>query len=132
MSIDRAHYVVLASDSLPVGYAGGLSPSKQPIPADRFGGMSFLTNMFGKKKTPDEMMREYKRQIDRTIREIDRERVKMQQQEKTIMAEMKRNAKQNQMDSVKIQATDLVRTRKYVTKFYRMKAQLQAISLNLQ
>ena len=33
---------------------------------------------------------------------------------------------------VKIMAKDLVRTRKYVNKFFKMKAQLQAVSLKLQ
>jgi charged multivesicular body protein 2A len=76
-------------------------------------------------------MREYKRGIERSIRELDREREKMQQQEKKLIADMKRMAKQNQMEAVKIMAKDLVRTRRYVTKFYKMKAQLQAVSLRL-
>lgn len=42
-------------------------------------------------------MREYKRNIDRAVREIDRERAKLQQQEKKLLADMKAMAKQNQM-----------------------------------
>jgi charged multivesicular body protein 2A len=76
-------------------------------------------------------LREYKRSIERSIRELDREREKMQMQEKKLIADMKRMAKQNQMEAVKIMAKDLVRTRRYVTKFYKMKAQLQAVSLRL-
>ena len=34
--------------------------------------------------------------------------------------------------TVKIMAKDLVRTRQYVTKFYEMRSQLQAISLRLE
>merc|ERR1719402_1973587 len=41
-------------------------------------------------------------------------------------------AKQGQMDSVKIMAKDLVRTRKYVKKFMLMKANIQAVSLKIQ
>eukprot|EP00761_Pharyngomonas_kirbyi_P011364 gb/GECH01011389.1/.p1 GENE.gb/GECH01011389.1/~~gb/GECH01011389.1/.p1 ORF type:complete len:212 (+),score=68.82 gb/GECH01011389.1/:1-636(+) len=88
--------------------------------------------LFGKKKSPKEIMREYKRGIDRTIRELDRERTKMQSQEKKLISDMKKMAKQNQMDAVKIMAKDLVRTRNYITKFYRMRAQMQAVSLRLQ
>lgn len=88
--------------------------------------------IFGKKKTPQELMRQYKRQIDRTVRELDRERVKMQQQEKKLIAEMKKLAKDGQIDAVKIMAKDIVRTRSYVTKFYKMRAQLQAVGLRLQ
>lgn len=76
-------------------------------------------------------MREYKRGIERSIRELDREREKMQMQEKKLIADMKKLAKQNQLEAVKIMAKDLVRTRRYVTKFYKMKAQLQAVSLRL-
>jgi charged multivesicular body protein 2A len=94
--------------------------------------MSFIEAVFGKKKTPKELMREYKRSIDRTIRELDREKHSMEQQEKKLIADMKRMAKQNQMDAVKIMAKDLVRTRRYQTKFINMKAQLQAVGLRLQ
>merc|ERR1719495_1786628 len=41
-------------------------------------------------------------------------------------------AKQGQMDSVKIMAKDLVRTRRYVKKFMLMKANIQAVSLKIQ
>jgi len=85
-----------------------------------------------KGKTPEQMMREYKRTLDRTIRDLERERVRMQAQEKKTIAEMRKLARQNQMDAVKIMARDLVRTRRYITKFYEMKAEMQAVSLRLQ
>lgn len=88
--------------------------------------------LFGKKKTPEQMMREYKRSIDKTIRELDRERTKMQSQEKKLINDMKKLAKQGQMDAVRIMAKDLIRTRQYCTKFYKMKANMQAVSLRLQ
>jgi charged multivesicular body protein 2A len=56
----------------------------------------------------------------------------MQSQEKKLLQDMRKMAKQNQMEAVKIMARDLVRTRAYVTKFYQMKAQMQAVSLRLQ
>lgn len=37
----------------------------------------------------------------------------MEQQEKKLIADMKKMAKDNQMESVKIMARDLVRTRRY-------------------
>eukprot|EP00743_Colponemidia_sp_Colp-15_P016773 GILK01020563.1.p1 GENE.GILK01020563.1~~GILK01020563.1.p1 ORF type:complete len:178 (-),score=47.70 GILK01020563.1:132-641(-) len=40
-------------------------------------------------------------------------------------------AKQDQMDSVRIMAKDLVRTRKFAQKMYRMKTQIQGVSLRL-
>jgi len=91
--------------------------------------MSFL---FGKKKTVKEILREHQRNLNRSIREIDRERTALQNQEKKITIEMKKLAKQGQMGAVKIMAKDLVRTRNNVTKFYKMRTELQAVSLRIQ
>jgi len=89
-----------------------------------------LTDMF-KKKTPAELIRENKRMIDRAIREMDRERVKMEQQEKKVIADIKKTAKTGQMDAVKVMAKDLVRTRQHIKKFMLMRANMQAVSLKM-
>jgi charged multivesicular body protein 2A len=93
--------------------------------------MSFLLDLF-RRKTPVEQMKEYKRGLDKTVRDLEKERNKLLQQEKKLMNDMRKMAKQDQMDSVRIMAKDLVRTRKYASKFYRMKTQVQAVSLRLQ
>lgn len=56
-----------------------------------------LEALFGKKKTPAEMLRENKRMLDRAIRELDRERMGLQNQEKKTIAEIKKMAKEGQM-----------------------------------
>merc|ERR1712156_612897 len=89
-----------------------------------------LTDMF-KRKTPAELIRENKRMIDRAIREMDRERVKMEQQEKKVIADIKKTAKTGQMDSVRVMAKDLVRTRQHIKKFMLMRANMQAVSLKM-
>ncbi|OAY84742.1 vacuolar protein sorting-associated protein 2 homolog 1 [Ananas comosus] len=91
--------------------------------------MSFL---FGKKKTPAELLRENKRMLDKSIREIERERQGLQAQEKKLIAEIKKTAKQGQMGAVKVMAKDLIRTRHQITKFYALKSQLQGVSLRIQ
>jgi len=91
--------------------------------------MSFL---FGKKKTVKEILREHQRSLNKAIREIDRERTGLQNQEKKLIVEIKKLAKQGQMGAVKIMAKDLVRTRGNVTKFYKMRTELQAVSLRIQ
>ena len=60
--------------------------------------------LFGKKMTPDEMLRKNKRALDKAMRELDREKAKMEQQEKKIIMEIKKNAKAGQMDAVKVMA----------------------------
>merc|ERR1712038_931910 len=89
-----------------------------------------LTDMF-KRKTPAELIRENKRMIDRAIREMDRERVKMEQQEKKVIADIKKTAKTGQMDAVRVMAKDLVRTRQHIKKFMLMRANMQAVSLKM-
>jgi hypothetical protein len=44
-----------------------------------------------------ELLRENKRMLDKAIRELDRERVSLQAQEKKLIVEIKKMAKQNQM-----------------------------------
>ena len=82
--------------------------------------------------TPDEMLRKNQRALNKAMRELDRERAKMEQQEKKIINDIKKMAKQGQMDAVKIMAKDLVRTRRYVKKFMLMRANIQAVSLKIQ
>eukprot|EP00302_Diacronema_sp_CCMP2436_P015507 CAMPEP_0179875260 /NCGR_PEP_ID=MMETSP0982-20121206/23448_1 /TAXON_ID=483367 /ORGANISM="non described non described, Strain CCMP 2436" /LENGTH=208 /DNA_ID=CAMNT_0021767353 /DNA_START=87 /DNA_END=709 /DNA_ORIENTATION=- len=90
--------------------------------------MSFL---FGKQKTPAERLKEYKRTIDRSMRDLDRERTTLERQEGKIKSDIKKMANAGQMDSARIMAKDLVRTRAQVRKFHKLKGHLQAVSLRL-
>ncbi|XP_041452693.1 charged multivesicular body protein 2a-like [Lytechinus variegatus] len=88
--------------------------------------------LFGKKKTPEQMLKQNQRALNKTIRELDRERTRMEQQEKKVIADIKKMAKLGQMDAVKIMAKDLVRTRNFVKRFILMKANIQAVALKVQ
>jgi charged multivesicular body protein 2A len=92
--------------------------------------MDFVKNLFHR-ETPEEAMKKYKRALDKTVRDLERERNKLGTQEKKLTIEMKKMAKQDQMDSVRVMARDLVRTRKYQQKMYRMKTQIQGVSLRI-
>lgn len=87
---------------------------------------------FGKTKTLKEQMRENKRIITRAVRELDRERLALEREEKRLTMEIKKAAKEQQMGPVKIMAKDLVRTRQYITKFIEMRSHLQGCALKLQ
>jgi len=56
--------------------------------------MSFF---FGRRKTPQEMLRQNQRALNKAMRDLDRERQHMEQQEKKIIADIKKMAKQGQM-----------------------------------
>lgn len=53
--------------------------------------------LFGKKKTPEEMLRQNQRALTKAMRDLDREKAKMEQQEKKVIADIKKMAKQGQM-----------------------------------
>ncbi|XP_059481535.1 charged multivesicular body protein 2a [Neocloeon triangulifer] len=88
--------------------------------------------LFGRRMSPEEMLRKNQRALNKAMRDLDREKVRMEQQEKKIIMDIKKMAKEGQMESVKIMAKDLVRTRRYVKKFMLMKANIQAVSLKVQ
>lgn len=91
-----------------------------------------MGQIFGKEKPLKEVMRENKRMITRAVRELDREKVALEREEKRLTMEIKKAAKDQQMSSVKIMAKDLVRTRQYITKFIEMRSHLQGCGLKLQ
>lgn len=90
--------------------------------------MSFLWN----RKTPQEILKQNQRALTKSQRDLDRERTKLEQQEKKLVNDIKKSAKIGQMGAVRVMATDLVRTRKHIQKFYEMRTQLQAIALQIQ
>lgn len=51
-----------------------------------------------------EVMRENKRMITRAIRELDREKTGLEREEKRLTMEIKKAARENQMNSVKVMA----------------------------
>lgn len=91
-----------------------------------------MGNIFGKSLTLKEIVRENQRMLKKAIRELEREISALQNQEKKLVADIKKLAKQNQMSSVKVMAKDLVRSRAYVARFIEMKAHLTAVSLKMQ
>lgn len=84
------------------------------------------------RKTPEQMLRQNQRALNKVIRELERERVALERQEKKLVVDIKKMAKSGQMEAVKIMAKDLVRTRNFVKKFILMKANIQAIALKVQ
>lgn len=114
-----------------------VSPNHCPAPRPANGGLitgdaQILEWAFGKRMTPAERLRKNQRMLDKAIRELDQTRVKLEKQEKTLIQQIKTSAKNGQMGACKIQAKDLVRTRRYIEKFFGMRSQLQKISLRLQ
>lgn len=53
--------------------------------------------LFGKRMTPDEMLRKNQRALTKAMRDLDRENMRMEQQEKKIIMDIKKMAKDGQM-----------------------------------
>lgn len=53
--------------------------------------------LFGKRITPEEMLRKNQRALNKAMRDLDRERMRMEQQEKKIIVDIKKLAKDGQM-----------------------------------
>ncbi|KAH8599709.1 Snf7-domain-containing protein [Bisporella sp. PMI_857] len=83
--------------------------------------MNIVEWAFGKRMTPAERLRKHQRSLEKTNENSTK-----------LIQEIKKSAKNGQMGACKIQAKDLVRTRRYIEKFYSMRTQLQAISLRIQ
>jgi len=94
--------------------------------------MNIIETLFGRTVTPAERLRQHQRSLSKAERELDRERAKLEQQEKKLIMDIKKSAKAGQMNACKVMAKDLVRTRRYVQKFYQMRTQLQAVGLRIQ
>ncbi|KAL0947221.1 hypothetical protein HGRIS_013338 [Hohenbuehelia grisea] len=94
--------------------------------------MNIIETLFGRTVTPAERLRQHQRALAKAQRELDRERTKLEQSEKKLMMDIKKSAKAGQINACKVMAKDLVRTRRYVQKFYQMRTQLQAVGLRIQ
>lgn len=53
--------------------------------------------LFGKKLSPEDMLRKNQRALNKAVRDLDREKQKMEQQEKKIINDIKKLAKEGQM-----------------------------------
>lgn len=58
--------------------------------------------LFGHRMTPDEMLRKNQRALNKAMRDLDRENMRMEQQEKKIIVDVKKMAKDGQMVSAPV------------------------------
>lgn len=53
--------------------------------------------LFGRRVTPEEMLRKNQRVLNKAMRDLDREKMHMEQQEKKLITDIKKMAKDGQM-----------------------------------
>ncbi|KAH7818103.1 Vacuolar protein sorting 2 (Vps2) [Monocercomonoides exilis] len=90
--------------------------------------------IFGDSKPANtkDQIRQNKRIIEKAIREIDRERTRLQQEEQRHGAELKKAAKEGHSGACKIIAKNILRTRAATQRMYTMRTNLNALSLRIQ
>jgi len=86
---------------------------------------------FGEQKTLKEVIREQKHMVNRSIRELEREKASLKRDEAKLIIEIKKAAKANSVKSMQIMAKDLVRMRKHQEKYTQLIANLRAVSLQM-
>ncbi|RHY57677.1 hypothetical protein DYB38_006243 [Aphanomyces astaci] len=85
---------------------------------------------FGKpEKTPREQAKEAKRGISQSQRELEREKMALERQEKLLIADIKRAAKEGNNGGTKILAKQLIQLRQQKDKMTMMKSNLGSIGL---
>ncbi|XP_047958996.1 vacuolar protein sorting-associated protein 2 homolog 3-like [Salvia hispanica] len=89
-------------------------------------------NIFSKKPTAKEALRESKREMAHATRGVEREIQTLQSEEKKLVAEIKRTAKTGNEAATKILARQLIRLRQQITKLQGSRAQMRGISTHTQ
>ncbi|GFZ17688.1 vacuolar protein sorting-associated protein 2.3 [Actinidia rufa] len=89
-------------------------------------------NIFAKKPTAKETLRESKREMANATRGIEREITTLQLKEKKLVAEIKRTAKTGNEAATKILARQLIRLRQQIAKLQSSRAQMRGIATHTQ
>lgn len=85
-----------------------------------------------KKGDVTDLAKEWKRNLQKEARKMDRDILNIKRQEDRAMKECQKLAKSNQLSAAKILAKEIVRTRKTIERMHVTKAQLNSVANNLQ
>ena len=87
--------------------------------------------LFGKKQTPDEQFHEFRKNIRRTNRLIDREIRTLQNKEIEIKNKVKEFVRQNENRAAVTIVKDMLRNRQAVSKFRNLQVQMDSILIKV-
>jgi charged multivesicular body protein 2B len=91
-----------------------------------------MDKLFGKKPTLKEQVRENERTVNRQARDLDRERLSLQRQEKQIEAEIKKAAKAGNEQAARILAKSLIRNRQQQTQMLTTSVQMKGVNSGMK
>lgn len=91
-----------------------------------------MTALFGWGLTPQQQLKKTTRELKNATRKLERERTSLERTETKLKGDIKKSAQKGQMEVAKIQAKDLVRTRKDIARFYTIASRMNVIQLRLE
>jgi charged multivesicular body protein 2A len=91
--------------------------------------MSFLLDML---KTPQQLAKEQAAVLQKTVRDLERERAKLERKEAALMATLKSAAKRGKTDSAAATAKEIVHNRRHAKRLHDMTVQMQGVVLHLR
>ncbi|XP_952050.1 uncharacterized protein TA14445 [Theileria annulata] len=80
----------------------------------------------------EDKVRENKRTIKRTIRDLERQKLSAQRQEESLVSMLKEEARSGRMKNARLLARDVIRNRKLADHLCNMKSQMTALQSQLQ
>ncbi|KAL6496839.1 hypothetical protein OROGR_028768 [Orobanche gracilis] len=86
----------------------------------------------GKREIPAALRQENKRMLDKTIRQLERERQGLKTQQMKLTDEIKKSAKQGEMRAVIVMAEDLIKTRHHLSDVRKLKASLRTQEIKIE
>lgn len=87
--------------------------------------------LFGKSKTDEELLREYELFLKRTIRDITREKARLEKKEKNLGVDVKNKARNKNYIAAKIGAKNIILIRRNIKKLYETEGKLEEISIQI-
>merc|ERR1712065_70005 len=94
--------------------------------------VAIIMGLFGKKLTPKEQVREWKRGMRRQQRQIQRQITGIMREQKKAEHEMRQAAKNGDTTSAKILAREYVRANKAITRLHTSKAQMNSVIMSME
>ncbi|ORM40924.1 Phosphopantothenoylcysteine decarboxylase [Babesia sp. Xinjiang] len=80
----------------------------------------------------NDKLRETRQEINRAVRELERNRLRYEREEKSLMQKLRSEARSGRMQNLRVIAKDLVRARRMGVQYCNMKSQMSAIMGHLQ
>ncbi|KII62989.1 Charged multivesicular body protein 2a [Thelohanellus kitauei] len=91
--------------------------------------MAFL---FGHRVKPEEVLRKNLNALRCTERELNRQLMVLQEEEKKIAREIKTLGRKGEIEPIKIMARNMVKTRRQIKKFNLMKTNIQGLCIEIR